>query len=160
MDTKPKQLAVLTRWMCRPDLPGVVDVEMDCEGRLNCQDILALLTERNQIAHVTENRVTGEIIGWQAYSLTSSTIDLLRFGVKKDWRRQGVATDMLRRLKERMSHARRSRLISYVDERSLDLQLFLSHRGFVARNVIGATYLMEYRHGRTATNVGTIEAQR
>lgn len=151
---------VTSRWMVRSDLPDVVDIELHCEGRLNCQDILALMAERNQVAHVAEHRVTGEVVGWHAYTLTSSTIDLVRFGVKPSWRRHGVGSTMLAKLCERLSHQRRDRIISYVDERAVELQMFLSRRGFVARSVIGPTYLMDYEYGKTSTNVGTIEAQR
>ena len=146
--------------MVRSDLPSVVDIELHCEGRLNRQQILSLLSERNHVAHVAEHRVTGEVIGWHSYALTASTIDLTRFGVHPEWRCQGVGSEMLRGLRDRMSHTRRARLISYVDERALDLQLFLSRRGFVARNVIGLSYLMEFKQTRRSTNVSSVEAQR
>lgn len=125
-----------TRWLIRKDLPTVLAIE-DMVLHQNAwveEDFLAHLRQRNCIAMVAE--VKGEIAGHMVYLLCNDKFRLLRFAVHPRFQRQRVATELVKRLKEKLSHTARTAILTVVHEDYLSGQLLLQSLGFRATNIL------------------------
>ncbi len=122
------------RWMIGRDLPQVLAIETGTPQPWSEAQLRAFLRERNCISMVAE---TGEALtGYYMFELHKNSVRVLRLVVHPDWRRRGVGTYMLERMKTRqLSYQRRTRLACLVPEQLLDMQLFLRTRGFVCVGV-------------------------
>lgn len=114
------------RWMIRSDLPSVEYAD----GVTSGDELIDLLRDRNTIGLVIEQ--DDEILGFVAYQLSDSHIELLRIGVHLEHRRMGVGTRMLQRLAGKIIHSKRDHIACDVPERNLAAQLFLQNSGFEA----------------------------
>ncbi len=143
---------ILHRWMIRRDYRdiGPVEAEMPEHLRWTEEDYLRALRERSTIGFVAEH--DDRPIGWVIYELNPDFLEVVRIVVAPEFRRRGVATQMVTRLKGKLSPERRTMLWVRVREDDLPLQLFMRRQGFLATEIHrhwyddGATsYLMEYR---------------
>ena len=127
-----RRLRIHIRWMIRRDIPEVLEIE-----RLGAADpwdedaIVALLRQRNVIGMVAEDTMSDHILGHMIYELHRTRIELVRLVVHPAYRRRGVGTMMVGRLKAKMSQNRRTSWCCLVSETQLDVQLFLRASGLV-----------------------------
>ena len=140
------------RWAIRRDLPEILQVENACfEYPLTEEEILQFLRGRNNIGMVAE--AGDDVVGLFLYELHKKYIHIYDLAVHPDWQRQGIGTQMVEKLKSKMSPQRRVLLEAEVWERSLGAQQFLRTCGFLAVKVFkdaypnapGDAYLMQYR---------------
>ena len=148
------------RWMLRSDLPRVLEIESQLfEFPWFEEDIVELLRQRNCIAMVAERG--DRILGYVFYTLCDGYLDLLNLAVCPDFRRQGVATQIVNKLTLKLSLQRRTSLVVTVRDSNLDAQLFFKEKGFKAIDIIKEpyegtdddAYVMEYKTEEPA-NVG------
>ncbi len=141
------------RWMVRRDLPAVLEIERQSfEYAWTEEDFLRCLEQRNCVGTVV--RVDDQIVGYMIYQMHKNRIHLLNFAVAPQWRRKGVGTQMIQRLKKRLVQQGRQRITLEVRETNLPAQLFFRHCGFRAicvlhgfyENTTEDAYLMQYRH--------------
>lgn len=69
--------------------------------------------------------INGEVVGMLAVELHARTPNLVRLAVKKDWRREGVATALID-----VAKGERDEWYTYVDEDNEACQEFLASQGF------------------------------
>ncbi len=156
MEIYPKtstQPEVQFRWMVRRDLPEVLEIERQSfEFAWTEEDFLRCLEQRNCVGTVA--RVGEEVVGYMVYQILKNRIHLLNFAVAPQWRRKGIGTQMVERLKKRLVQQGRQRITLEVRETNLPAQLFFRHCGFRAvcvlrdfyENTTEDAYLMQYRH--------------
>jgi ribosomal-protein-alanine N-acetyltransferase len=123
------------RWMIRRDLEPVLEIEGLCfqypwvEG-----DFTRFLRQRNGIGMVAED---GErVIGYCLYELESSWLHLVNIAVLPAYQGKGVGSQMIEKLKGKLSTTRRRRITCAVREHNLDAQLFFKACGFRATSVL------------------------
>ena len=134
-----KRLDVQIRWLIRRDMPEVLRIEGESfEYPWTDEDFLCCLRQRNCIGMVAE--CDHQIVGFMVYELHKSKLRILNFAVSQDVRRQGVGTQMVLRLVDKLSQQRRNEILLEVRERNLDGQLFFKTQGFVATNVLRRHY--------------------
>src|SRR4051812_47494059 len=97
------------RWMIRRDMPEVLQIE---QATFDCawteEDFLRCMRQRNCIGMVCEH---GEkIVGYMLYELHKSKLHILNFAVHPDHRRNAVGSVMIRKLIDKLSGHRRSRI--------------------------------------------------
>ena len=126
------------RWLIRRDLEKVVEID----GVWNREDFIQRLRCRRIIGLVLEYK--DEVIGFIVYELQKPYLNILRLAVDQEAQRMGFGTDLINRLKSKLSHERRNRLSIYVEDTNLATQLFLRSNGFLATQIIGDEYLMEF----------------
>jgi [ribosomal protein S18]-alanine N-acetyltransferase len=136
MKLKPK---IDIRWMIRRDLFDVVQIELRShEYPWTEEDFLTVLRQRECIGMVAEH--AHEIAGFMIYELHKSWLRLLNFAVEPAYRRNGVGTAMLERMKEKLSQQRRHAIALAVRESSLSAQLFFKSQGFRSACVVRGHY--------------------
>lgn len=122
------------RWFIRRDMPEVLDIEQRAfEQPWTEEDYLPCLRQRNCIGIVAE--LDQRIVGCMVYMLEKSELRLLNFVVDPSFRRRGIGTAMLQKMKAKLSQQRRSRIRVYARERNLGVQLFWRAMGFRAVGV-------------------------
>ncbi len=133
--TSQTQVRVHIRWMIRRDMPEVLAIEHAgfefpwCE-----EDFLRVLRQRNCIGMVAE---LGErVVGFMIYELHKSKLNILDFAVHPEYRRQGVAAQMVDKLVGKLSSHRRTRIVLHVRETNLAAQVFFRTQGFKATEVV------------------------
>jgi ribosomal-protein-alanine N-acetyltransferase len=146
------RMPVQIRWCIRCDLEAVVDIERGSFATpWSLEDFLEVLRQRDCIGMVAEHK--HEIVGFMAYRLRKTAIELLNFAVHPNYRHRGVGTQMVQRLIDKLSQQRRKYVRAFVRETNLDAQLFFHSCGLRALNVLREhyddtgedAYLMQYR---------------
>lgn len=151
-----QDLKVQIRWLIRRDMPEVLEIERaSFDHPWTEEDFLCCLRQRNCIGMVAE--CNHDIVGFMIYELHKSRLRILNFAVAPESRRHGVATQMVRRLIDKLSQQRRKEIVLEVRETNLHAQKFFSSQGFLAVCVLRDhyddtdedAYLMHYRLAST-----------
>lgn len=165
--SSPHQLDVQIRWLIRRDMPEVLRIETQSfEFAWTEEDFLCCLRQRNCIGMVAEH--DHEIVGFMVYELHKSRLNILNFAVAPEYRRQGVASQMVMRLIDKLSQQRRKEILLEVRERNLDAQMFFKQQNFRAVRVLRShyddtsedAYIMQFRLDRSAEVVEFAPANR
>lgn len=134
-----QRLDVQIRWLIRRDMADVLRIE---QSSFNTpwteEDFLCCLRQRNCIGMVAEHE--HKILGFMIYELHKSRLHILNFAVAAESRRQGVGSQMVLRLVDKLSQQRRSEILLEVRERNLEAQLFFKEQGFRAVSVLRRHY--------------------
>ncbi len=146
------ELKIQIRWLIRRDMHDVLTIERSCNDHpWTEEDFLSCLRQRNCIGMVAE--CDHRIVGFMIYELHKSKLRVLNFASAPDVQRQGVGSQMIRRLVDKLSQQRRSEIMVEVRETNLDAQFFFRSQGFKAVCVLRShyddtyedAYLMQYR---------------
>jgi [ribosomal protein S18]-alanine N-acetyltransferase len=155
------QLDVQIRWLIRRDMPEVLNIEQQSfEFSWTEEDFLCCLRQRNCIGMVAER--DHEIVGFMIYELHKSRLNILNFAVAPALRRQGVGSQMVMRLVDKLSQQRRKEILLEVRERNLDAQMFFKQQNFRAVRVLRShyddtcedAYIMQFRLDRADESLG------
>ena len=147
------EIRVHIRWLVSRDMAEVLDIEQESfEFPWSEEDYLRCLRSRNCIGMVAEYH--GQVVGYMIYELGKNKIQLLNMATAREYRRCGVATQMIAKLIGKLSLQRRSRITLEIRETNLPAQLFFRSSGFRATQIIKNyyeqmqedAYLMQYRH--------------
>ena len=142
------------RWMIRRDMPEVQLIEeVSFEFPWSEDDFIRCLRQRNCIGMVAERE--DKIAGYMIYELHKNRLHLLSIAVHPMWRRFGIGSRMLDKLKSKLSPYRRNRIMLEVRETNLPAQLWLRSNEFKAISVLDHfyddtpedAYLMQFRAG-------------
>ena len=132
-------MKVNIRWMMLRDIPEVIRIEKESfEYPWSEDDFFHCLRQRNCIGMVAEHE--GRVVGFMIYELPKTKIRLLSMATATTFRRQGVGTMMLAKLKSKLSGQRRTRITIEVRETNLPAQLFFRATGFRATSILKNFY--------------------
>ena len=143
-------------WMCRRHMPDVMAIENRCfEFPWFEDDFVRVLRTNNCIGMVAEYEQ--KIAGYMVYELHRTKIHVLNFAVDLHYQRQGIGTQLVKKLVSKLSTHRRSRIVLEVRESNLTAQLFFRECVFKAVSVLRNfyadspedAYLMQYRYRPT-----------
>lgn len=143
------KIKVLIRWMIRRDMEEVMKIE---EANFPYswveEDFLNCLRQRNCIGMVAEAVPTTmkpvvdggpqdcfPVLGFIIYELHKRSLRVLNLGVHPNFRRNMIGTQILDKMKSKLSGHRRSQLKLYTREGNLSAHLFLNSQGFQATSV-------------------------
>lgn len=139
-----QSIRVHLRWCIRRDLPEVLEIDQaGYDSSWNEEDFCHYQRQRNQIGMVAE--LGEKVVGYAMYGLYAGKIKLDRLAVHPFYRRQGVGTQMVQKLLNKLSISRRKRLVAVVPEMALAAQMLLKGQGFRAIKVLPDGYLMRYK---------------
>jgi ribosomal-protein-alanine N-acetyltransferase len=117
------------RWLIRNDLDDVMAIELASFAEPWArEDIHVALAQRNCIGCVYD--VDQEIRGYMLYELQPGSLNIDNIAVHPDYRRQGIATALVQRLKDKLSQDRRTHITTMVSEHNTAAQLWLRACGF------------------------------
>lgn len=145
------------RWLIRRDMDEVLHIERESfDYPWTEDDFLSCLRQRNAIRLVAEKGFRSKdymIVGFIVFEIHARLLNIANFAVSKDYRRNGVGTKIVHRMKGKLSIERRVRLTLNVRETNLPSQLFFQSCGFMATGIVRNPYeycsedaiSMEYR---------------
>jgi ribosomal-protein-alanine N-acetyltransferase len=143
---------VHVRWMIRADIAEVLDIEQDSfEFPWSRDTLIDCLRKRNCIGITALE--DDYVAGYAVYELHYRRLQLLNLAVHVNYRRSGVATAIIDKLKSKLSAQRRNRILTEVRESNLAAQKFFRAQGFRAVSILRGfyddttedAYLFQYR---------------
>jgi len=147
------EIRVHIRWLVSRDMLEVLDIERESfEFPWSEEDYLRCLRTRNCIGMVAE--YNDQVAGYMIYELGKNKIQLLNLATAPEYRRCGVATQMIAKLISKLSMQRRNKINFEIRETNLSAQLFFRSAGFCATQILKNyfeemqedAYFMQYRH--------------
>jgi ribosomal-protein-alanine N-acetyltransferase len=128
-------LKVHIRYMILRDRPEVLAIDAHSFAQpVGEAGLREMLRRPNCIGMVAE---LGDVpIGWMAYELSKNHLRVLALAVHRDFRRRGVGTALVGKLKGKLSAGRRTRLLLAAPDSALGAHLFLRAQGARAFNVL------------------------
>ncbi|TWT57705.1 hypothetical protein KOR42_10690 [Thalassoglobus neptunius] len=134
-----KSLAVGIRWLLRCDASSVDRIAQAYNPAWTIEEMLTALQRRNCIGMVAEAHLERQkancIVGYMIYELHAKRLRILEFAVDPAKRRSGVGSQMIQRLKAKLSQFNRNTIDIAVPESALGMQLFLKHHDFLATRI-------------------------
>lgn len=139
-------MTIRIRWMIRGDLSEVSEIDAaSFEFPWSLQDFVTALRQRNVVGMVSED--AAGVVGYMVYELHANRIELVNFAVGQKFRRQGIGQAMIERLKEKLQHSRRERIVTCVRERNLAAQQFFRACGFRCVELVRNCYEQTHEDG-------------
>lgn len=138
MSIVPTQRAkVQIRWLIRRELERVVQIESESFRCPYDRDwFLENLRQVNTVASVAAtSHEPDSVCGYMMYHLHKSYIELIDFAVAPESRRQGIGTELIGRLIDKLSRQRRSSIQTLIPDDNLDAHLFFRSCGFGASQI-------------------------
>lgn len=140
------------QWLRRANYQEVLEIErMSFEFPWTYDQLLEQLRTTTVIGLIA--KLEGQIVAYTVYDLRLNAIHILNLAVHPKYRRTGVGTALVAKLKTKLSPEARQSLRALVSERNLTAQLFFKSIGFTATEVLrmhfgqlGDAYAMEFRH--------------
>jgi len=147
--SKCEPVSVHIRWMIRRDMEEVMAIDASVGLEWDEQDFIRCLRQRNCIGMVAE--IDEKVVGHMIYELHKSRLHVLNFGVAAESQARTIGTQMIDKLKGKLSKERRNRITFEIDETNIGAQLFLSRLGFFASEVDEGDYKFVFRFGGKKT---------
>jgi ribosomal-protein-alanine N-acetyltransferase len=147
-----KETRVLVRWMVRRDLQDVAAIEQSVfEFPWKEDEFIRCLQQRNCIGMVAE--YDNRVVGFMVYEAAKTRFHLLNIAVAPEFRRRGIARQMLQKIIGKLGNQRRNKISLEVRETNLPALFFLRSLGFLATKILrdfyentnDDAYLMQYR---------------
>lgn len=140
MEVAVPKLCVHIRWAIRRDTPSILETERVRFGEhaWDEQELVAVLRKRNCIGMVAE--CGDKVVGHMVYELRASAIHLLTLAVAAGCDHRGVGSQLVAKLKSKLSPNRRKHIELEVRETNLGAQRFFKAQGFRAVAVLRGWY--------------------
>lgn len=117
------------RWMIRRDMREVLDIEAESfEEPWPEEEFIGHLRQRNCIGMVAVR--SDRVVAYMVYALDARHLHLHHFAVASEFRLQGIGTQMIAKLKAKLSTQRRRRIVCEISERNVAAQVFFRAMGF------------------------------
>lgn len=119
------------RWMIKRDFPSVVEIErssFDCPWKEG--DFVKCLNQKNIIGMTAE--IDDQVVGYVIYGLQKTSMEIMNLAVAEKFRRMGVATHILDRIKSKLNLNRRTQIQIAVADYNLHGHMLLKSAGFKA----------------------------
>jgi ribosomal-protein-alanine N-acetyltransferase len=134
---EPVEVAI--RWMIRRDMPELLNIEHDSFPEpWKEDDFIRQLRQRNCIGMVADHKE--QVVGFMIYELHKDQLHVLKLAVHKDHRAKTIGTQLLEKLKSKLSQQRRTRIYLELRESNIDAQIFMASNGFRAISVLENHY--------------------
>lgn len=118
------------------DMRGILDIERDSfENPWGTNEVQKIYTASRHSIQVAKN-LSDKVVGYIVYHINKRDgIDILRIGVHKDYRRQGIGRQLIDVIKGKL-HDDRTYISVKVNELDLKVQLFFRKNGFEATEIL------------------------
>ena len=122
------------RWLTRRDLPAVLEIERQGFAHpWDEADFIGRLRDRCCIGLVLE--VDSQIFGFMIYELHAGFFAVLNMAIATDYRRHGLGSRMIDKLKLKLEPQQRTQIRTRVSEANVDAQVFLRANRFKVAGV-------------------------
>jgi ribosomal-protein-alanine N-acetyltransferase len=129
----------IRRLNCGSELPRIVDIERECfEHPWNYGDFVRTLRDRNVVEMVAG--IDGDVVGYVFCEKGRSRYYVINLAVSVGFRRFGIGSALIDKVKKRLRRQKRPWIESIVRETNLESQLFFRSQGFLAVDTIRGLY--------------------
>ena len=128
------QSSAYIRWMIRRDMQAALSISVNTSVRWVEEEFLGALRQRNCIGMVAE--LDEKVVGYFVYQLYKNRIEILNFAVDVEHRKRGIGQRMIDKLKSKLHHQRRNKIIIDVPEDQIETLYYFSKRGFIATELV------------------------
>ncbi len=123
------------RWMSQRDLPELIAIENNSFDHTRSQDdFLRCLQHQHCVGMVAEYEKC--IAGFTVYNINKRHFQLLSIVTALEFRRRGVARQIIEKLTDKSSQQQRNRITCQVPERNMQAILFFRAVGFRAADML------------------------
>jgi ribosomal-protein-alanine N-acetyltransferase len=141
LQTQPKKKLFIAhiRWMTKLDMEEVLKIEKDRSPEPWSEKEFEInIKAKNCIGMVAEIQkgLKYQVVGFIVWALFGNRIEIINLGVSREFNRQGVGTTLIDKVKKKAIERKKTRIVTHVNERDLDIHLFLHANGFRAMRVI------------------------
>lgn len=126
-------VAAHIRWGIRPDMPQIMRIERTTKYPWSEAEFLAALRQRNSVIFVADT--ADGVVGYMVYELHEKHLRILNLAVHPEFQSRGIGTELVEKLKRKLSSLRREHLAVSVRESNLAAQKFFQAMGFKACRV-------------------------
>jgi ribosomal-protein-alanine N-acetyltransferase len=128
-------LPIHVRWIVSGDLQAVCEIEATVFNHpWNSDKIVECLRHRHRIGLVAEKG--GQVVGFIFYEMMTHFLDIPRLAVHPNYQRQGVGSELIKRLKNKLSPQGRFFITCTVPDTDKETHLFLQKMEFKATTVL------------------------
>lgn len=125
---------VHVRWAIQDDFDAVMAIERQSfEFPWSEADMMRCLRNQSVVAMVAE--VDEVVVGYIIYELNKTYYWLMNIAVHPDWRHLSIGSQLLTKLKGKLSFQRRSTIRCLIREKNLAAHLWLAANGFKATGI-------------------------
>lgn len=133
------QQTISIRWLIKRDMEEVLAIEQACFHTPWSEDnFIMALRSRNTIGMIAES--SEKVLGFVIYDLLKEKLQLLNFAVAPQYHRCKVGTQLVDKLKLKLSPVFRKKIYLATRESNLPAQLFFKSQGFRAYKVLDNYY--------------------
>lgn len=126
-----KFIRVHTSLMKRARMPEVLQIEQKSfECPWTEEDFCHCLLRRDCLGMIAED--CDKILGFTIYELHKTKIEILNIAVHPDWRRRNIGCQMVKKLIDKLSPYRKTKIVIKIRESNTSAQLFFREIGFRA----------------------------
>lgn len=125
-DQMTMQVQCHVRWIVTRDLPEVLAIDQEWTEF----DFRESLRQRNCIGMVAESG--NQVVGYVLYVLKKNELCIIRLKVHSCWKRTGIGSAIINKLKLKLSQFRRQLMIAVIEDAQGELNDFLRHHKFKA----------------------------
>lgn len=130
------------RWALRRDISSIISIEQkQFDIPWAEEDFVSHLREKDTIGLVVE--INDIIVGYVVYELKPQYYEILNLAVHPEYLRQTIGTQLIDKLKGKMSINSRKRIIMHLSDANLGGHLFLQKCGFTA--TVLRNYYSDYK---------------
>lgn len=127
------------RWILRRDMPVVLDIEKrSFSDPWTEEEFIGFLREPGGIGNVIEH--DDQIVGYILFDLMPGRIYVANMAVDPKYRRMGLGSKLIDKIKRKLTDVGRNRISTHVNERNLGAQLFLREHGFRCERIEKGMY--------------------
>ena len=131
------------RWLQRSDMYDVLQIEnASFDEPWTDSEFTKCLKKRNVIGVVLETDF--KTLGFMLYEFHKTSLRVVKFAVHPNERRQGIGSQLVERLVDKLKQQRRTEIEIAIPEASLAAQLFFSACGFNAEEIRDGEYVFRY----------------
>jgi ribosomal-protein-alanine N-acetyltransferase len=136
------------RWLIRRDMDDVMQIDdVGYVEPWSESKFISTLRKKTVIGVVATNGFN-RTIGFCLYELQKTQIEILRMAVSPQWRRKGVASAMIDRLKDKVANQKRCGVACEVDGHSIFSQLCFRDNGFTGHAIADDKILFLWERGQ------------
>jgi ribosomal-protein-alanine N-acetyltransferase len=135
MHTKRDKIRPGIRWTIRRDMPSILHIEQStARPRWTEKEFRENLSHKTSICMTAT--VGERVVGYIVYLLMENKLRILNIAVHKKFRRCGIGTALIDKIKSKLSSHRRTEIDMEISEDYLDALLFFRSQKFLATKVI------------------------
>lgn len=119
------------RYMIKRDYEEILEIEAESfDEPWGSAELASILKDKDNSVIGITCEYQEKVIGYYIYRAVKTKMDIIRFAVHPDYRRQGVGESIMSNIKNKLQYMKFKYASATIDEYNLEAQLFFRALGF------------------------------